>query len=398
MRPHLHVMPNGESMQEFQERLIKEVEYIIENNAGKNVLIVTHGTAIKALMCYFRGCSLDEMFNIRWCDNTAVTILDHKDGAFKVVLESDASHLGDELSTIRNQDWWEEYLKIFEEKNGMKLLNDLFSTKAVRVCPEDKPFWYTSGTIGPYYINTHFLYGSEDKANELLALIDKLKTDRFCCPEKLTEYLLENYESDTVYRSLINGMTDYIKAVPELRNIEYISGGERRDWFFSLIIAHRLDKPHITIYKDMTAVVTKGSTTCELNTLNGGRVLHIADLVTEASSYERAWLPAIRNHGGIITSTLVVVDRKQGGGELLERNSVALHSMVSIDREFFTKAYKLGLINKGQYDMLLEYTDNPKASMKEFLDTHPEFMEDSLSGDARTRERALLCLEKGFYK
>ena len=46
-----------------------------------------------------------------------------------------------------------------------KLIKWLFETNAFRVCPENEPFWYTSGTIGPYYINTHFLYGSEEKGN-----------------------------------------------------------------------------------------------------------------------------------------------------------------------------------------------------------------------------------------
>ena len=57
-----------------------------------------------------------------------------------------------------------------------KLLIDyLFKTNAIRVCPKDKPFWYTSGRIGPYYVNTHFLFGSETKANAFLADIDRLK-------------------------------------------------------------------------------------------------------------------------------------------------------------------------------------------------------------------------------
>ena len=48
----------------------------------------------------------------------------------------------------------------------------LFETNALKICPENKPFWYTSGKIGPYFINTHFIYGSEEAANELLKFID----------------------------------------------------------------------------------------------------------------------------------------------------------------------------------------------------------------------------------
>ena len=43
----------------------------------------------------------------------------------------------------------------------------LFQTNAIQVCPEDRPFWYTSGTLGPYYINTHYLYGSKEEAENL---------------------------------------------------------------------------------------------------------------------------------------------------------------------------------------------------------------------------------------
>ncbi len=32
----------------------------------------------------------------------------------------------------------------------------LFKTNALNICPENSPFWYTSGKIGPYYINAEF--------------------------------------------------------------------------------------------------------------------------------------------------------------------------------------------------------------------------------------------------
>lgn len=116
--PHKHRMPNGESMEEFQQRLLNEVMYIISQHEGKNICIVTHGTAIRALICHFRACTLEEMINVSWCDNTAITIIDYEDGTFKTVVEGDSSHLDKELSTIVNQDWWEEYLsKVKSRRN-----------------------------------------------------------------------------------------------------------------------------------------------------------------------------------------------------------------------------------------------------------------------------------------
>lgn len=104
-RPHAHRMPNGETMEQFLDRLIKEVLYIISENKGKNICVVTHGTAIKALMCHFHSCTLEQMLNIPWYDNTAVTVIDYEDGQFTPILEGDASHLNKSMRTIENQDW-----------------------------------------------------------------------------------------------------------------------------------------------------------------------------------------------------------------------------------------------------------------------------------------------------
>jgi probable phosphoglycerate mutase len=49
------------------------------------------------------------MVDVEWCDNTAITIIDYEDGIFNIVTEGDSSHLGSDLGTIVNQEWWEEY-------------------------------------------------------------------------------------------------------------------------------------------------------------------------------------------------------------------------------------------------------------------------------------------------
>ena len=278
------------------------------------------------------------------------------------------------------------------------LVNWLFATKAFRVSPENKPFWYTSGTIGPYYINTHFLYGSEEKASDLLDKIDYCKNDKPVCPGILSRMIRKNYENDLIFKGLIDSMVDFIKSNVELEKVEYISGGERRDWFFSLIAAEILDKPHITIFKDLTAVLTEKGNTMEMPQINGAQVLHIADLITEASSYERAWIPAVASFGGNIAWSVVVVDRKQGGEELLSKNGVKSFAMVSIDNSLFSEALEMGLVNQPQYQMLSDYSSNPKECMKKFLKEHPEFLENSLKADVKTAERARLCIEKKIYE
>jgi len=278
-----------------------------------------------------------------------------------------------------------------------KLVTWLFETGALRVCPQDKPFWYTSGAIGPYYINTHFLYGSEDKANSLLKFIDNEKADTLGFPKKILEVVIKNYNEDKIFKELTDEMIGFINNNPELKDCEYISGGERRDWFFSIIAAHLLKKPHVTIYKDLKAVIIEnGNVTSDVD-LTGKKVLHIADLINEASSYERAWIPAIEGFGGKIIWSMAIVDRMQGGAELLKSKEVVPLSMIDIDIALFERALASGYINESQFEMISEYIKNPKEAMKNFLKNNPDFMQNALNSDDKTKERARMCIEKNIY-
>ena len=49
----------------------------------------------------------------------------------------------------------------------------LFQTNAFKVAEADKPFWYTSGKLGPYFINVDYLYGSSEDSTNFLEFIDE---------------------------------------------------------------------------------------------------------------------------------------------------------------------------------------------------------------------------------
>jgi len=107
-RPHLHCMPAGESMKEIYDRIVGTVSKIADENKGRNVCIVTHGTVLRALMCYILRKPFEDLITISWYDNTAITIVEFVDDGFKVILEGDNSHLGNELSTFATQNWWKK--------------------------------------------------------------------------------------------------------------------------------------------------------------------------------------------------------------------------------------------------------------------------------------------------
>lgn len=277
-----------------------------------------------------------------------------------------------------------------------KLIKALFDTKAIRVCPASEPFWYTSGEIGPYYINTHFLYGSEEKANSLLKIIDDVKDRKEECTGIIHDIVMKNYNEDSTYKSTIDALVETIKKTVSGNDYNYISGGERRDWFFSLAAAELLGKPHITIFKDLDVYVFKNGKSEKLNSLNGAGVLHIADLITSASSYERAWIPVIRNAGGEMKYSFVIVDRLQGGSELLERYGVKSSALIGIDENIFREAYDREYINQEQLEMIMKYMADPDRFMKDFFKNNPDFLRNALNSDEKTASRAKLCIEKGY--
>ena len=279
------------------------------------------------------------------------------------------------------------------------LVSYLFETKAIRFCAENKPFWYTSGKIGPYFINTHFVYGSEKDATELLSFIDECLSDKLSLPNKVFENVLKQYQTNTIYKDVIDTMKKFIEKNINVSEIDYISGGERRDWFFSNIIAHLLNKPHLSIYKDLSVVKSDSNFTNSkvITSLQDKKVLHIADLITVASSYIRAWIPAIKNLGSKICSSCVVVDRMQGGKEKLEAEGVKAFSLVQVDTNLFKKAFDLNIINDAQLSMLNNFFADPDGTMKQFLIDHPEFIQDSLNSDEKTRKRAQLLIDGNLY-
>ena len=279
------------------------------------------------------------------------------------------------------------------------LANYLFETNAIRFCDENKPFWYTSGKIGPYFINTHFVYGSEKEASDFLFYIDECLADKMSLPEKIFKKILEQYNKNEIYHNVINHMKEVIEKNIDLSTVDYISGGERRDWFFSNIISYLLKKPHLTIYKDLSIVCSDSdfTSTKSITNINGKNVLHIADLVTVASSYIRAWIPAIKAINGNMKYSCVVVDRMQGGREKIEAEGVKFYSLINVDDSLFEMAYKKGIINENQLEMLKGFFKNPDETMKQFLINHPEFLENALNSDEKTRKRAKLLVDGNLY-
>ena len=272
----------------------------------------------------------------------------------------------------------------------------LFETDAVRVCPEGQPFWYTSGKLGPFYINTQFLYGSEAAANALLKTIEEA-----CAGEKLAFYdkvwadISAQMESCPIFAQLIDLLADAARKM----DVDFVSGGERRDFFFSMPVAKKLGLGHLSIFKDLTSVYTDEngvSMEPEKANLAGKKSVHIADLVTVASSYIRAWIPAVEALGAKIAYSLAVVDRDQGGVKILADAGCPLTTLIVIKPDLFETAAKMGRVTPAQLELVNSFIADPDKFMTEFLLANPDFLANEIAKGGKSAQRAELCIASGF--
>ena len=276
------------------------------------------------------------------------------------------------------------------------IISWLFETDALRVCPEGQPFWYTSGKLGPFYINTQFLYGSEAAANSLLKTIEEA-----CAGEKLAFYdkvwadISAQLASCPIYAQLIDLLTE---AAAKL-DVDFVSGGERRDFFFSMPVARKLGLGHLSIFKDLSCVYTDKdgvSMDAAQAGLAGKKSVHIADLITVASSYIRAWIPAVESLGARIAYSLAVVDRDQGGSDILAKAGCPLTTLVTIKPELFEQAKALGRVTDAQVALVNSFIADPDKFMRDFLLAHPDFLANEIAKGGKSAQRAELCIASGF--
>lgn len=91
--PAAFVAPGGESMKQVYDRTSAAIEDIIRDNNGKTVCIVSHGCAIKNLMCYLHGLDFSQIGDIPIGTNTAVNVVIINDGSRDIIIENDTDHL-----------------------------------------------------------------------------------------------------------------------------------------------------------------------------------------------------------------------------------------------------------------------------------------------------------------
>ena len=109
--------PNGENLAEVGSRVEGAIRRIAEAHPDQTVAIFCHGTAIRQTLANLNGVAPEDWHTLSHSENTAVNCLHYENGQFKVIFDSDASHIPEEISTLGRQAWWRKDGKKAEDVN-----------------------------------------------------------------------------------------------------------------------------------------------------------------------------------------------------------------------------------------------------------------------------------------
>ena len=237
----------------------------------------------------------------------------------------------------------------------------------------DKPVILTSGELGVYYIHTERLCqdGGEWERNGELGKNS---------PAMIAHAVRMMNEHPT-FEEVIDILSEETRRILHRCNAPMaVSGGQRRDWIFSGPVAHKANLPHISLYKQKDGKPDKvewvkpdgSSGDYSLERFDSLkipiRIVHLADLLTEGSSYyhisrtgkKKGCIPMLRERGADVRDLIAVVTRLQGGEDMLEGQRVKVHSPVAIDEDFLRKYSKNPERN-------IAYLKNPEAWSEDYL-------------------------------
>jgi broad specificity phosphatase PhoE len=86
-------IPNGESISQVAERVIRAFDRIVAGNPGKQAAIVTHEVAVKVLVAHILGVS-SSIYRRFEISNASLTVIRVINGSSHLTMLNDTSHLG----------------------------------------------------------------------------------------------------------------------------------------------------------------------------------------------------------------------------------------------------------------------------------------------------------------
>lgn len=105
-------IPGGEPYEQVRARVLDALLDIGRTHPGSTVAAVSHGLAIRSVICHLLGVPSDKIERVPYGDNSSVTLVTVEDGELRLEWYNDASHLETAgLSTFTRQSWWRNKIK-----------------------------------------------------------------------------------------------------------------------------------------------------------------------------------------------------------------------------------------------------------------------------------------------
>jgi len=84
----------GETFAQFQRRLVQTTERLLRQHLGQQIMIVSHGGAVRAFLLHYRGLTMNQFRQIEKIGNTGLSeVTLFVDGRAEIHCVNDTSHL-----------------------------------------------------------------------------------------------------------------------------------------------------------------------------------------------------------------------------------------------------------------------------------------------------------------
>ncbi|MDE1900235.1 MAG: hypothetical protein KGI37_01145 [Alphaproteobacteria bacterium] len=269
---------------------------------------------------------------------------------------------------------------IYTRPELLKLIHD---TRAVSIWNHDTGpvFWYAANVPGPFYVNTEMIIGAELSARllrEITAIVAGT-VDAQARAEQLNALILGAYKTAPSWQKLIATMIDRARTEFPAGDFSIISGGERRDWLFSIPFAHDAGLPHLFLYKNKTSW-------CAHPVAANTVTLHVSDLINNAASFIDLWQPALNGLHIACAGNLCVNVRGENGLKRLRDVGQKVASLMVIDVDYFRHLHAEDLISRAVFEEIAIFFASSKDWAAQYLIGKPALF-DAAGCDAKSFER-----------
>lgn len=153
---------------------------------------------------------------------------------------------------------------------------------------------------------------------------------------------------------LFDSVTDiYVSTIRGLGNFDRIAGIATAGLPIATLVAYKLGKPLVYVRRERKEHGTIGEVEGGLRP--GERVVVVDDVATTGESIKLA-VQAIRDRGGVVDHSVVLIDRGQGAGSLLAGIGVKLVAATTA-RSLLEQLRLKGLMSEEEYERVVRYME-----------------------------------------